>query len=389
VGGDLPVPVRRLLVANPSSDVYGSDLQMLESVQGFAQAGWQVEVVTPDDGPLLPRLRSTGARTRRLSFPVLRRSSMSPPGLVGLVGSVLVRLPAMVHLLRSMRPDVLYVNTVTIPWWLLAARLARVPSVCHVHEAENADSRLVRAALVSPLRLADRLIVISDSAMSALLAVDPALGKRADLVRNGVPLPPDTPLPAERQQPRHLVTVGRLSPRKAPHVALEALAVLVARGHDATLDVVGSPFEGYEWYEEELQQRAREPDLRGRVRFLGYQSPVWPCLAAAEIVMMPSLREPFGNAVVEGQLSRRAVVAADALGHRESIVQGRTGLLVPPGDAVAMADAVEQLLEDDALADCIAARAETSARSLFSVARYVREVRAVVEPLAARHQVDA
>ena len=162
----------------------------------------------------------------------------------------------MVRLLRTTRPDVLYVNTVTIPWWLLAARLARVPSVCHVHEAENADSRLVRAALVSPLRLANRLIVISDSAMAALVAVDPALGKRADLVRNGVPLPPTPPLPAERQQPRHLITVGRLSPRKAPHVALEAVAVLVARGHDVTLDVVGSPFEGYEWYEEELRQRA-------------------------------------------------------------------------------------------------------------------------------------
>ena len=389
MGGDASVPVRRLLVANPSSDVYGSDLQMLESVQGLAEAGWHVDVVTPDDGPLLPRLRSAGARTRRHSFPVLRRSSMSPKGLVGLACSVAVRLPGMVRLLRTVRPDVLYVNTVTIPWWLLAARLARVPSVCHVHEAENADSRLVRAALVSPLRLADRLIVISDSAMSALMSVDPALGRRADLVRNGVPLPPDAPLPAKRQQPRHLVTVGRLSPRKAPHVALEALAVLVARGQDATLDVVGSPFEGYEWYEEELKERAREPDLRGRVRFLGYQSPVWPCLAAAEIVLMPSLREPFGNAVVEGQLARRAVVAADALGHRESIVEGQTGLLVPPGDAAAMADAVERLLDDEALTDGIAARAEESARTLFSVGRYVREIRAVVEPLADRHEVNA
>ena len=60
-----------------------------------------------------------------------------------------------------------------------------------------------------------------------------------------------------------------------------------------------------------------------------------------------------------------------------------------PGDAEAMADAVEQLLEDDALADGIASRAEASARTLFSVDRYVREVRAVVEPLADRHQVDA
>ena len=75
--------------------------------------------------------------------------------------------------------------------------------------------------------------------------------------------------------------------------------------------------------------------VAGAVTFPGYCKPIWPHLAAADIVVQPSLREPFGNAVVEAQLSSRPVVATSALGHLESIDDEETGLLVPPeGDQV-------------------------------------------------------
>ena len=243
--GEGVVKEKRILVVNPSSDVYGSDLQMLESVRAFTDADWTVTVVTPEGGALTPLLQAVGANTAQLSFPVLRRATMSARGLLGLAGAVAGALPRMVRSIRRDRPDAVYVNTVTIPWWLLAARLARVPVVCHVHEAENRDSRVVRAALVTPLRLAHRLLVISDSAMDALLEVDPSLGASSRLVRNGVPNPEPRPepLPVGRK-PRKLITVGRLSPRKAPDVALDACGILVERGHDVSLDIVGSCFKG-------------------------------------------------------------------------------------------------------------------------------------------------
>ena len=117
--------------------------------------------------------------------------------------------------------------------------------------------------------------------------------------------------------------------------------------------------------------------------FYGYVNPVWPLLAGADVVLMPSLREPFGNAVVEAQLARRPVVAADALGHRESIEDGVSGLLVPPGDAVAMADAAERLIADPGFGRELAEAGESSSRERFSVDRYAREVRRVVDELLA------
>jgi glycosyltransferase involved in cell wall biosynthesis len=371
-----------LLIAHPSADVYGADLQLLESVSALTERGWRVVVTVPGDGPLVQRLQQRGAEVGFVAFPVLRRANTSARGFAKMVAQAVVGLPRLVRVVRRFRPVVLYVNTVTVPWWLLAGRLTRRRTICHLHEAETGDNTLVLKALLSPLRLADAVIVISRSTLEAMAGVVPAMRERARLIYNGVPQPPDEPGPAARRGPIRAVVVGRLSPRKAPHLALEAIGRLRARGYDIELEVVGTAFDGYEGYVEQLRQRAAEPDLVGAVTFLGYASPIWPVLAAADIAVAPSLREPFGNAVVEAQLARRPVVATAALGHTESISDGQTGLLVPAEDVAAMAAAIARLVDDPALAARLADAGRVSALHRFSIERYRAEVADLVESLA-------
>lgn len=373
---------RTLLVAHPSADVYGADLQLLESVSALIDRGWRVVVAVPADGPLVPRLQERGAEVGFVGFPVLRRANTSVAGFARMAADAALCLPRLLRVIKRIRPTVVYVNTVTLPWWLLAARLTGRPAVCHLHEAETGDRSLVLKTLLSPLRLAQAVIVISQTTLEAMAAVVPKLRGRARLIYNGVPQPDVEPAPAARRGPIRAVVVGRLSPRKAPHLALEAVGRLRAQGYDVTLDVVGTAFEGYEWYLADLQRRAQEDDLAGAVRFLGYASPVWPILAEADVVLAPSLREPFGNAVVEAQLARRPVVATAALGHTESIVDGRTGLLVAAEDVDAMAVAVARILDDPELADRLASDSRESALRLFGTERYRAEIAQLVESSA-------
>lgn len=381
-----PVPPS-VLIANPSPDVYGADLQMLESARALRSVGWQVSVALPYDGELAPRLRALGAEVTFVDFPVLRRANATPSGLITMALQALRALPRLLRAIRQVRPSVVYVNTVTLPWWILAARLARRPVLCHLHEAETGDRALVRRLLLAPLRLAHRVVVISRSVLEAMTETDQALAKRAVLIYNGVPEPPEGPKEAARRTPLRLLVVGRLSPRKAPHLALETVGRLRQRGYPVVLEVAGTPFEGYEWYEAELRARAEQPDLRGAVTFSGYRSPIWPTLAAADLVLAPSLREPFGNAVVEAQLALRPVVATNALGHTESIVPEETGLLVPPEDVDALVESVARLLDDPDLARRMAVRAREVARERFGADRYAREIQAVIGQLAGQRAV--
>jgi glycosyltransferase involved in cell wall biosynthesis len=374
-----------VLIANPAFDRYGSDLQMLESVRALRAARWRVLVTSPEAGPLAARLEELGAETHLVAYPIVRRADTTPAGAIRLAMAAAAAVPRLRRLIREVAPDVVYVNTVTLPWWLVAARLARVPALCHVHEAEPNVPMVVRKVMASQLRLAAVSVMNSTVTRDSLCEVSPALRPSARLVYNGIEAP-DQPVTPPRLRPGAVraVVVGRLSPRKSPHVALEAVALLRAGGLDATLEVCGTPVPGQEAYEEELRRRAARPDLDGAVTFSGYTSPVWPALARADVFLATSTAEPFGNAVVEAQLACRPVVATAVEGHLETVLPGRTGQLVPVDDAAAMAAAVRRLVDEPGLAEQRAVAAQARAQKEFSLEQYHREIVAVHNELAAR-----
>jgi glycosyltransferase involved in cell wall biosynthesis len=235
----------------------------------------------------------------------------------------------------------------------------------------------VRRALAAPFFLADEVVVNSAAARRVLLDAAPRLAERVTVVHNGVLGPPAEPQPPRRRQPgdpARLALVGRLSPRKGIDVALEAVATLVAQGRDVELIVCGTPFPGYEWYEQELAARAAEPDLAGRVHLAGYVHPTWDVLADADVVLVPSRVEPFGNTAAEALLARRPVVASAVQGLAEVVRDGRTGVLVPPGDGTGLAAAVGSLLDDPERARGLADQGLADARRRFSTERYGRDV---------------
>ncbi|MFS0706428.1 glycosyltransferase, partial [Cellulomonas sp. 179-A 9B4 NHS] len=373
---------RRLVVAHPSTELYGADLQMLETLRAARAGGWDVELVLPGDGPLTARAAALGVRVTRADLPVLRKSLLHPARLPGLALAAVRSVVRTTRTLRRTRPDLVYVSTLTIPWWVVAARLARVPVLCHVHEAEEDQPRVVTAALTAPLLLADRVVTNSAAARRSIGPVFGSLAERAVVVHNGVPGPADDPAPPAPGGPLRVALVGRLSPRKGTDVALEAVAQAVARGHDLRLRVAGSTFTGYEWFERELRARLDEPALAGRVELLGFVHPTWPLLAEADVVLVPSRVEPFGNTAVEAMLAGRAVVASRVQGLAEILRDGETGLLVPPGDAAALADALARLDGDPALRARLAAAARADALTRFSPERYAVAVRAELDRLA-------
>jgi len=368
----------RVLVAHPSYELYGSDRMLVESVRALTDAGCAVTVAIPQDGPLSGPLRATGADVAIVPTVVLRKAFMSPLGLLRLVAATASTLPAMLRAIRRSRPDVVYVNTVTIPLWLMAARLMRKPVMCHVHEAEEGVARPVAWALTAPLLLARRVLVNSQSAAAIVAAAVPALRSRITLLYNGVAGPPTaaTPPRATLDGPLRAVLVGRLSPRKGTDVAVAAVAELARRGVDVRIEFVGEVFPGYEWFEAQVRAQAEADAVSERVTFTGFESDVWPLLAAADIVLVPSRVEPFGNVAVEAALACRPVIASAVQGLQEIVVPGVTGLSVPPGDPVALADAIDELRTDWARALSLAENAARDAEKRFGQERYARELRA-------------
>jgi glycosyltransferase involved in cell wall biosynthesis len=157
------------------------------------------------------------------------------------------------------------------------------------------------------------------------------------LERSALVTPAEAPL---------LLGLGRLHRDKGFDLLLGALQKLP----DAWLWLAGEGPEA-----RRLDKLAAELSVASRVRFLGWRDDVPALMAASQVVVAPSRREPFGNVVVEAWAQGRPVVAAAAAGPRALIDHGEIGLLVPLDDPGALTEAIRRLLGDPALASRLAA----------------------------------
>lgn len=363
---------RTVLIANPGADLYGSDRMTLESVKALTASGYRVFVTVPGDGPLIALLTEAGATVLEQPTPIIRKSLLSPKGLVQLVKETVSAWMPSWRLLKHTNAGTVLVNTITPPLWLLVARLAGRNVVCHVHEAERATNAVLRAALYAPLVFCQRIVVNSRFCLDVLAESAPWLAKRAGIVYNAVAGPPQIVPPRDRlMDPIRLLYMGRLSHRKGPHVLVDAVSLLKQRGRTVQLALLGAVFPGNEAYEAALRAQVAERQLTREVEFMGFRPSVWPAVAENDIVLISSIGdESFGNTAVEASLGARPVVVSDIPGLREGTQGATSAVRVPAGDAAAFADAVETIVDDWETYRPAAMRDADSVAQRYSAKRY-------------------
>jgi glycosyltransferase involved in cell wall biosynthesis len=366
-----------VLIAHPSAELYGSDRVLLETVRALADEGVHVVVALPSTGPLVDQILVHGGVVAHCPSPIARKSALRPAGALRLVADVLRGVPAGLRLLRRVKPDVVFVNTLTIPLWIVLGRLTGRVVVCHVHEGERSAPALLRAGLAAPLLLAHRLAVNSRFSLDVLAESWPPLRRKATVVYNPIVVPAEAVAARDALDgPTRLLYIGRLSPRKGPAVALEALARLLDRGCDGRLDLVGSVFPGYEWFADELHATvAADARLGERVGFHGFVADVWPQLVGADIVLVPSrFDEPFGNTAVEAVVAARPAVVSATSGLLEAAGGYGSVVSVEPDRADAIADAVVAIRDDWGRYRALALADAVRARERHAPARYRAEI---------------
>jgi glycosyltransferase involved in cell wall biosynthesis len=348
----------------------------LETVKSLVGAGKRVVVTVPHPGPLVPLLQAAGAEVIECETPIIRKGLLSVKGMAELLTTTLRSFRPSTRLIRDANPGVVLVNTITPPLWLILSRLTGRYTACHVHEGEASVASILRRVLYLPLVFTDRILINSRFSLDVLAESAPWLAGRSTIIYNAVAGPPAVvpPRPELAGQTR-LIFVGRLSSRKGPHVAIEALKLMTDAGHDVHLDLLGAVFPGNEGYAAELERRVSELGLSERVTFLGFKPSVWDDLAGNDIVLIPStVDEPFGNTAVEAALAGRPAVVSRVGGLPEAARHSTSAILVPPGDAAALADAVIRI-EDDwqrwserSLSDA------TGVAAAFSAEQYSRSI---------------
>jgi len=339
----------RVLLANPYFLPFhgGIEGRMLGLAQQLARRGHEVGVVTA-------QLPGTAREERMHGFTVLRCPAWvwqgfpynPPPLLTRGIGEVL----------QAWQPDVVDFQYRWAPEWTLAMRdwakeHALVVTWHNAYgEGEGAAGWLSQANDAAFLRFlpsARRVVCISDAVRRDLAARGVA-EERLVTIHAGF----DPPPPFVAEQGEHAVFVGRLVATKGLDVLLAALA----RAPGMTVVLVGKGPE-----RAALERQARALGVADRVRFAGWvpEEEKLRLVASARFVVHPARWESLGHAVAEAMLLGKPIVATDVGGLPEMVGPG--GLLVPPGDPAALAEAMERLHADPLLRADMGKRAQAHA----------------------------
>ena len=178
-------------------------------------------------------------------------------------------------------------------------------------------------------------------------------------------LPPEGPL---------VGVVARLEQEKGHPTLIDAWPAILASFPDATLLMIG---EGSRL--DALTAQVRDLGLERSVIFTGRRDDVPEVTKSLDVAVLPSYREAQGLTILEAMALSRPVVASNVGGIPEMIEDGRTGLLVPPHDSTALADAILRLLRDHPLADTLARAGHDMVHDRFCVELMVRSVEAIYD----------
>ena len=345
----------RLLHIQKVAGISGSETHLLALLPELAERGFDVRFLMLHEDEPGAWAFADAMTSRGIPVDAMPIHGDVDPGL----------LARLVGRLRAQRPTILHTHLVHADTYgLLAGAFARVPVLASTKHGFNEfrERRGFGFSDRNVARLAQLHIAISRGLAAYLEETEGFDARDFEIIHYGIA--PDPVVTEPPAGPPIVLCVGRLIPIKGHIVLFRALAQARASVPELQLRVAGGgPLD------EPLRELAHELRIDDAVTFLGHVSPIQPEIERATMMVVPSLGEGFGMVALEAMERQRPVIATAIGGLAEIVLDGETGVLVPPAAAEPLAEALTRLGRDQAVAADMGRRGR--ARALESFAQTV------------------
>ena len=393
--------IRKVLFVDHTAEIGGGEIALLNLVRNLDGDKVVPIVLLLSNGPLVERMRPI-AETHVLELD----SNVTKIAKDSLGWRSIFKLKAVwitaLHVIKisqfARRERVAIIHTNSLKSDIiggLAAKIAGIPVIWHVRDRIEPD--YLPRPVVKVFRFLCRVLpnfVIANS--TATLETLRLMGKRGgEAIASGIDLSPvgndvvhdgceveDSTLRRRdlfRDEGEiRIGLIGRISPWKGQHIFIEAAALLHPLYPRARFHIIGAPLFAERDYEQQLHAMCDRLKLADVVHFAGFVKDVPARIAQLDIVVHASTTgEPFGQVIIEGMAQQKPVVATNGGGVPEIVEDGVTGMLVPMGDAPAIAKAVEYLLENPLSAKAMGIQGRKRVLADFTIQTTARKVEAV------------
>lgn len=370
----------------------GSGRAVLDILTRLGRDRFEPVIVCPRDGDLLQAARARGfeAHVLQPAGPLRQYNKALLAGGLGAalgIGAALLRHGVqLAWWLRRHRIRLLHCNQTRAALQAgLGAKLAGLPMVWVVRIQERLPARATRFGGWC----ASAVVSLAPTCLETFGAASALEGKVTEIplgVDTDRFAPPegDPPMPHGlhvRPGERVVLMVGGLHPRKRHELLVEAASGILRQVSEARVVIVGGPFEdvGPE-YEAGLRARAAQLGLGERIVFAGRRQDVPAILRVCDVFVLPSDQEGLPGSVLEAMATGKPCVVTPAAA--APVLDGATGLVVPPNDAEALGAAIARLLLDPGLARSMGRAARRRAVEVYSLDATVRQYEALYSRLA-------
>lgn len=349
---------KHLLFVHSSDEFYGSDVVLWQLVSGLDRQRFEPIVVLPSDldyeGRLSTALEQARITHYSIKMGVIRRCYFNLPGVVRYLAYLAYGVWQLGRLVKQHKIDLIHSNTSAVLGGALVARLYGLPHVWHVHEILGKPAWLGRLIYRFILANSTRVVAISQAVARQI----DERGSRPDIqvIWDGIDCATfSAQVDGQAFRDRWGVqdgetvvgVVGRISHWKGQELFLEAASQAAMILPQLRFIIVGDPVPGDEARLTGLHTQARQLGLADKVNFVPFTANAPQVMRALDILVLPStLPEPLGLVVLEAMASERPVIAAAHGGPLETVEPGESGLLFPPRDAGALAEAMINLARD-------------------------------------------
>ena len=356
----------------------GAERALLLTLKALDPSRYRPYVLVGTDGEFVSQVRALGVPCHVVNLlPLERRRPLAGAMSIAAVARAAVRHRAsLIHAneLPSFQPAG------------YAARLLRVPAITHVRFPNGAAGYrwFSRPGFAQALFVSRYLLDAARNEAPSLFA------GRSDVLHDGVELQATWSDDQRRDCRRELglpdqativALTGQIAEVKGIWEFVEAARILAQRGAEPLFVVLGDDLKEAGKMRRTMEERVAALGLTNRFRFLGFRTDAPRIVQAFDIIAVPSHVEPLGNATLEAMAAGRPVVGSAVGGIPEMIEDGATGLLVPPSDPAALADAIDRLVQRPALRASMAAAARRRALDVFSVEAHGRKLQAKYDRL--------
>lgn len=360
----------------------GAEQALLTLIAGLNRHVWRPVLMYHPSPGITPLLQSATHQAVEL-WPVPRM----PDGLEGAR-----QLPQFIRGLQTRRPDIFHAHLtwpLACKFGLVGAIMARVPViVVTVHlfvEFPLNLSIFVQQRLIAAR--VGRYLPVSHYVARRLHQTLGLPARKIRVIHNGVDI-------AQFDRSTHDAVRTELFEKEERPVVLTAARLDEQKGHrfllEAATQVPEAQFilAGDGPLRASLEAQARSLGLEGRVRFLGYRTDIRDLLKRCDVFVLPSLYEGLPLSILEAMSTVKPVIATQIGGIDDAVIPGETGLLVPPGDPVALALAIRSVLADQPWARRLAFAGRARVEQCFSAEKMVQQVTNVYIELLSGHEAS-